>query len=255
MYCVFILLSIIKIMSKKIMILLHGFKRNNEDDFGRVRHFFDKYKKEGWDIKNVIWYDNYNKKTLNRNYLNLLLSQIALDINFENYEEIVIVAYSTGNVVAMYLIDKIVNKDAITFYGTVPPFEIEKVKWIDRIKESNNYKKQLRKKLGVRRYLHIQRLMKKEKRTEKYPLKILNYVFNKIIRPDGYRIGEIKDGFFLLAKDDQVVDTKVSYREITKSQYNDVEIRDFRHDQLFKLNQEVFISWFSDKIEKRKGKK
>ncbi len=232
---------------KRMMILLHGFKRNNEDDFGRVHHFFKRYE-DDFEIKNVIWYDNYNKKTLNKKYLDILLSQVALDINLENPDDIVIVAYSTGNVVAMYLIDKIKNKDKVRFFGTVPPFDIEKFKWIDRLKEQSRYKKSLRKKLGLKRYLRVQKIMKKNKQTEKYPLQIINYVFTKIIKPDGFRVGEIENGHFLLALDDQVVSTPTAYRELKKHKSNDITIVDFKHDQLFKLDQEVFIEWFSEKF-------
>ncbi len=110
------------------------------------------------------------------------------------------------------------------------------------------YKKKLRKRLGYRRYNRLQRKLRSEKQTERYPLTIANYVYNKIIKPDGYRIGEIEGGKFLLALDDQVVSTKVAYREISKHESNDVVIEDFRHDQLFKLNQEVFIKWFDEKF-------
>ncbi len=234
-------------MKKKVMILLHGFKRNNEDDFGRVHHFFDQYRNE-YDIKNIIWYDNYNKKTLNRKHLDFVLSQVALDVNVSGYEDIVIVAYSTGNVVAMYLMDKLKNRDKVRFFGTVPPFEIEKFKWIERLQDGMKYKKSLKRKLGVRRYYRIQRKLKQQQRTEKYPIQISSYVYHKIIKPDGYRIKEIKDGYFLLALNDQVVKTSVAYRELTKSPENDITVEDFRHDQLFKLNQEVFMNWFSKKF-------
>ncbi len=239
---------------KKMMILLHGFKRNNDDDFARVRNYLGKFSKE-YDIKNVIWYDNYNKRTLNRNHLDLILSQLALDITLDEPEEIVIIGYSTGNVVAMYLMDKIKDPSKVTFYGTVPPFEIEKFKWVERLKEQAAYKKKLRKKLGTFRYLRIRNKLYKNKKTEKYPIAIANYCYNKIIKPDGHRVGEITNGYFLLAENDQVVNTKVAYKELTKHSENDVTVRKFKHDQLFKLNQEVFIEWFEEKFTNNKQRK
>lgn len=235
-------------MSKKIMILLHGFKRNNEDDFGRIHHFFNKFKPE-YEIMNVIWYDNYNKATLKRSYLDLLLAQIAFDINSVDYDEISIISYSTGNIVAIYLLDKLRQKDKVSFYGTVPPFEVEKYKWTVRLKEAASYRKKLKKELGSERYKRIQKKLKETKKVEKYPLQILNYVFTKIIKPDGYRIGEIKKGYFLLAEDDQVVNTKVAKEQLSKSVGNDIVVAKFKHDQLFKLDQEVFIKWFNWKYE------
>ncbi len=232
---------------KKVMILLHGFKRNNEDDFGRVKNYFSKFEDE-YEIKNVIWYDNYNKRTLHKRHLHAILNQVAHDVNQQAPEEIVIVAYSTGNIVAMYLMDKLEHAEKVRFFGTVPPVEIEKFKWIERLKEMRYYKRDLRKRLGRKRYNRVQRKLRKERQTEKYPLTIANYVYTKIIKPDGHRIAEVEGGYFLLALDDQVVNTKLSYREISKNGTNDIVIEDFKHDQLFKLNQEVFIKWFDEKF-------
>ncbi len=235
-------------MKKKVMILLHGFKRNNEDDFGRIKRYLSKYEDE-YEIHNVIWYDNYNRRTLHKSHMLHVLAKVAGKVNKIEPKETVIIAYSTGNIVAMYLIDMLDNKDNIRFFGTVPPFEVEMFKWVQRLKEGQEYKKKLRNKLGWRRYNSIQRKLRKQKQTEKYPLAIANYVHNKIIKPDGYRVGEIKNGKFLLALDDQVVNTKVAYRELNKEGHNnDITIEDFRHDQLFKLHQEVFIKWFEEKF-------
>lgn len=238
-------------MTKKVMVLLHGFKRNNEDDFGRVFHYFKQFS-EDYEIRNVIWYDNYNKKTLNKKHLNAILNQLALDINMDEPNEIVIVGYSTGNVVAMYLIDKIENKDAIKFYGTVPPFDIERFKWIERLNEQRLYNKKLRKKLGWKRYYRIKRKLWLNKQTEKYPLSIANYCYGKIIKPDGHRISEITNGYFLLAEDDQVVNTKLAFEELSKHPNNDITIKKFKHERLFKLDQEVFIEWFDKKFKNNK---
>ncbi len=236
---------------KKMMILLHGFKRNNEDDFGRIQKYFGKFSNE-YDIRNVIWYDNYNKRTLNRAHLDLILSQLALDIKIDKPTEIVIVAYSTGNVVAMYLLDKIQDKSNVKFYGTVPPFEIERFKWVERLREQNLYRKKLRKKLGTFRYYRIRNKMFQNRQTEKYPIAIANYCYSKIIKPDGHRLGEITNGYFLLAENDQVVNTKLAYNELSKSPGNDITIKKFKHEQLFKLNQEVFIEWFEEKFTNNK---
>lgn len=234
-------------MNKKVIVLVHGLKRLDEDDFGRVRHFIDEYQDDGYDIINVVWSENMDKKTLKRKFMFERVREAANQINENKYEDINIISYSTGGVVMMYLKDLLHRKEEVKIFAVAPAMKVHKFKWIAWTWEKLKYQRMIMKKLGTKRYLRIEKLLIKEGRIERNLFRVVFYVYFRIIRKDGKRVREVENGNFLLLVDDQFINTPYVSKKLPKT--NDIEFTHIRHDRILKEDQEVFIEWFKRKFE------
>ncbi len=228
---------------KKVILLLHGLKKYNKDDFSHLEEFFNEYSNE-YDINNITWYNNYDKKTMNLKHLARVLDSVSYDINRKGYKEIVIVAYSTGNIIANKLIQQLTYPDRVKLFGVVPAVEVTPEDWVDGAKEALAKKKEIQSKLGNKRFKILYKKMIEAKKSEQYPVKMIQYVYKKIIAPEGHSLGLIENGKFLLAKNDSVVKNDITEAILKENGTNKVTIKEFSHQEALKQDKEVFIDWF-----------
>lgn len=223
------------------MLLLHGYRVNNEDDFAELHDYFSKFNE--YEVMNEDWFDNYNLDTLNSKHLTSVVNDISNRINNKQPKEVVIVAYSTGALVAL-LIKDLLECSNIRYYAMVAPYKVSIWEWNKRFKDLRRQEEALIKRMGKERYEKLKAVKIEQGKLEKYPIEIFKFIYKDIIRKHGRKLSKINNGNFLLAKDDHVIDTEVTLKAISKDKSNNISIEDFKHDQLLKQDKEIFINWF-----------
>lgn len=228
---------------KKAILLLHGFKRNDVDDFEGVREYIDSFGADK--VYNEVWFNNYDKSTLNLKHFDKRVNEVADMINKDKPEELMIIAYSTGNIFASNVMDKL-NDIKISYFGAAPPFKAHILKWRTTLKKMKQVEKDLIKKLGKERYARLKKAKQDSQVSEKYPVKIIFFMFRKVIRKRKQSLMKIKNAKFLIAKDDHIVKTHVAVDVLSKNGTNDLVLREFTHDLILGKEKQIFIDWMNE---------
>lgn len=230
-------------MINKTILLLHGFKRNGIDDFASMHTYFEQYENE-YNIINEIYFDNYEKDTLTLKYLNERAE--AISSLLKKQEEVIILGYSTGAVVAALIADKLPSTVNIHIWAMVPPIKIVLMKWVPMSYRIWKKERAIKKKIGKERYEKLKSKAQADKVMEKYPVKISIYI-NTLRKKYQKLLLNKENTYYLLANEDTFVHTPRIIKKLEK--YNrEYEIKDFRHDQLLNADKEVFIEWFESKL-------
>lgn len=225
---------------KKAILLLHGFKRNDVNDFEEVDDYINTF--EADKIYTEIWFNNYDKKTLNLKHFDKRVNEVAEMINNDNPEELIIIGYSTGNIFASLVLDKL-NIKNVKYFGIVPPFKAHILKWKETLNKMKQVEKDLMKKLGKERYERLKKAKQDSQVAEKYPVKIIFFMFRKVIRKRKHSLMNMKNAHFLIAEDDHIVKTNVSIDVLSKNGTNDLTIKPFTHDLILRKEKQIFIDW------------
>ncbi len=233
---------------KKAILLVHGFKRNDVNDFEEVQDYIDGLaSKLGVEkIYNEVWFENYKKETLNLEYFDKRVNEVSELINKENYDEIYIIGYSTGTLFSTNLIQKL-NIEKINFYGIAPPTKAHILKWFKTLRVLRSKEKELKKKLGKERYARIKKAQHDNQVKEKYPMKIIFFMFRGVIAKRKKYLLKTKNAHFLVAKDDHIIKANKAIKQLSKNGTNTIEVKDFTHDLILRKNKQIFYDWM-DKV-------
>ncbi len=233
-------------MSKAVL-LLHGFKRNNKDDFEEVMPFIETL---GFDkIYNEVWFDNYDKKTLDYKYSLKRVEEIVELINNDKHEEVTIIAYSTGSLIGALISEKLTAKN-VDYYSITPPYKIYFWKYISLAFKLLKMDKKLRKRLGKERYTRLKQKQIETKTIEQYPISIIVFISHQIIRRYKKSLKKIENGKFLLSSTDDKVVVKVTNKVVSKNKTNKITMKEFNHDNILRGEKEIFIEWMNNNIKK-----
>lgn len=226
---------------KKAILLLHGFKRNDVDDFEEVHEFINTLGAEK--VYNEIWFDNYDKETLNLKHLDKRVQEIADKINADAPEELVIIAYSTGTIIGSMVKEKLNTKN-VQFIGVAPTLAAHILKWKKTLKNMKVAEKELREKLGEERYERLKKLKEDQQATEKYPVTIIFFMWRKVIGKRKKALAKIKGASFLIATDDHIVKTNKAIKVLKKN--NKITVKDFTHDLIVRKEKDIFIEFVKE---------
>ncbi len=231
-------------MSKAVL-LLHGFKRNNKDDFEEVMPFIETL---GFDkIYNEVWFDNYDKKTLDYKYSLKRVEEIVELINNDKHEEVTIIAYSTGSLIGALISEKLTAKN-VDYYSITPPYKIYFWRYISLAFKLLKMDKKLRKRLGEERYTRLKQKQIETKTIEQYPISIIVFISHQIIRRYKNSLKKIENGKFLLSSTDDKVVVKVTNKVVSKNKTNKITVKEFNHDNILRGEKEIFIEWMKENL-------
>lgn len=230
-------------MKKKTILLLHGFKRNGIDDFAEMHDYFSNFSEE-YNIENFVYFDNYDRSTLNERYLNNKVDELSKKLS--NQKKILIIGYSTGSIVAAMIAKKLPKNVDVKIFAMVPPIKIVLMKWIPMGYRIRKKEKALKRKIGKERYNSIKNKAQKNKNMEKYPLVIAKYI--NVLRKKHQKVLLTQENVtYLLAKDDTFVHTKRIIKKLNRYKRKYV-VDEFKHDLLLKKDKNIFIKWFENEI-------
>lgn len=234
---------------KKAILLLHGFKRNDVDDFEEVNDYIKTLaEKIGAEkIHNEIWFENYNKETLNLKHFDKRAKEVAELINKENYDELIVIGYSTGTIFSANVM-KHLTVPSVKFYGACPAFKAHILKWRKTLQTMKQVEKDLRAKLGTERYERLKKAKQDQQVSEKYPVLIIFFMFRKVIGKRKKPLQKIKNAHFLIAEDDHIVKTGVAVKTLSKNGTNHITIKDFTHDLIIRKDKQIFIDWLEEVV-------
>lgn len=234
---------------KKAILLLHGFKRNDIDDFEEVQDYIktvaDRIGAEK--VYNEIWFENYEKETLNLKHFDKRVKEISTKINNENYDEVVIISFSSGTIVAAN-VKELLTAKSVKYYGVTPTIKPHILKWIKTLTRLTKANKKLKKKLGKERYDRLKQVKTENQVSEKYPVKIILYMFKGVIGKRKKALVKIKDANFLVASDDHIVKTKVAIKKLSRNGTNNIVSKDFTHDYILRRERQIFIEWLDSEL-------
>ncbi len=228
---------------KTTILLLHGFKRNGEDDWAQLHDFFSEFEVDH--VYNEHWFENHDKETLNLNHFYNRSTEIAMKINADHTDKLIIVSYSAGVTFASNLVEKL-NVKEVEFIGVVPTLKIHLVKWLKTLTKMRRANKNLKAKLGKERYHRLIKKQKEERKMEKYPYAIFNFMFFKVISKHGKQLAKIKNAKFLVSRHDHIAKAKHSIKKLEKD--NHIIVADFEHDLILKRDKHIFQEWFKSVV-------
>lgn len=221
--------------NKQKILLLHGFKRYNVDDFG----FFKKYIEEKHNIELIYFnlYDNHDKKTINwKKFKTKIIDK------FEEYknEPIAVLGYSLGGLAGISLTSEYDNIRDI--YAVCPPIKVHYFEWIGKLWSNRKKSKQIKKKLGKEKYKKLKARYNQSKMVEKHPIKIVHQI-NKYRVKIRRKIKKLnnKNIKILFSTKDEVVYLSRTEKyltknlDITKNKIH-IEKREFDHFNVFNYN-------------------
>ncbi len=233
-------------MSKAVL-LLHGFKRNNKDDFEEVMPFIETL---GFDkIYNEVWFDNYDKSTLDYKCSLKRVEEIVELINNSNHEEVTIIAYSTGSLIGALISEKLTTRK-VNYYSITPPYKIYFWRYISLAIKLLKMDKKLKKRFGEERYNRLKEKQIENKTIEQYPISIIVFISHQIIRRYKNSLKKIENGKFLLSSTDDKVVVKVTNKVVSKNKTNKITMKEFNHDNILRGEKDIFIEWIKDNIKK-----
>lgn len=220
------------------LLLLHGFKRAGEDDFLQITPFLSQF-----NLYNEEYFDNYDLKTLNKKYLLKRIDEIANKINSDGIEDLTIIGYSAGAIIAP-LIKKKLNIKNVLILAIVPPIKVLFSKWLFKPMANIRKSNKIKSKIGKERYEQLKN--KKVKQFEKYPLRIMSFINNTRLK---YRKFILKEDniIFLFSKNDEFIKTKSCVKLILKNK-QEFSILEFSHSEIMKSQKDIFIKWFEEVI-------
>ncbi len=222
------------------ILLLHGFKRSNKDDF----KFFKEYLKNNFDNVNIIFFDYYNnndKKTLSSKKIKESVLEFVENLELEN---ISVVGYSLGALIGLTLFGD--NEKVKKIYSLYPPLKIHLFDWIFKLWRKKKKAREIKKKLGKEKYKTISEKYKKNKIIEKYPVRIVFAINSFRFKYRNLISNNInKDIKIVFSSNDEVV--KGSSLDYLKKKINfdnnqiEIEKNNFNHFTVFNTeNNELF---------------
>ena len=145
----------------KVTILIHGFKRQDHDDFGD----FYKYavNKVDHELVLITYYENNKRSTLHWRKWRTILDN---EIKKHKGKHINLVGYSMGALAAIRL--AAVHEDVKSVYAFYPPFRIIFWDWIGRLWNNSKDLRAAKRKMGRKKWKRVKKLRKKGV-SEKYP--------------------------------------------------------------------------------------
>lgn len=198
----------------RVILLIHGFKRGNENDFEYLEESLLQF---NLPVINFEYYDNYDKKTLN---WKAFFKKISKQMEELKDNEIIIIGYSIGAIIGIYLENYYPNvNQVISIY---PAFKIHFFDWIKRLKDLYFKRRRLKKKIGKDRFKKLNEAAKQNKIVEKYPVKITRNIniFRSRLRRKIKNIN-INKTVLILSEVDEVVHYKKTYKYINKFNIDD----------------------------------
>ncbi len=235
----------------KTIILLHGRKQRNSNDFSEIVPWF-KEKGISNEIINLNWFDNYDLTTINDNHLLSLLEETASKVK---NNEVEIIGYSTGGLLTPILKRMIKEfkgeNTKITTYSVVPlvaELKNEQIKgylenffskselYLQNLKEECDSEEELKLKLEILKDKKSIDLNTRE--TYNWTRELLEKHRDKIINETNIH--------FLFSKSDFIIDTNKAV-EILSKLGHDIHVDEFHHGLIFKDDNEIFKRWYESK--------
>ncbi|BDV03322.1 MAG: hypothetical protein HPPSJP_0430 [Candidatus Hepatoplasma scabrum] len=203
-----------EIKSNRVILLIHGFKRGNENDFEYLEESLLQF---NLPVINFEYYDNYDKKTLSWKFF---FKKISEQMEILKDKEIIIIGYSIGAIIGIYLENYYSN--VIKVISIYPAFKIHFFDWIKKLKDFYFKRRRLKKKIGKERFKKLNEIAKKNKVVEKYPVKITRNIniFRSKLRKKIKNIN-IKKTVLILSEIDEIVHYRKTYKYISNFNVSD----------------------------------
>lgn len=227
----------------KAILLLHGFKRNDEDDFGQIHDFFLTLNADK--VYNEVWFENYDVKTLNKKYFIWRSKDIAKKIKEDGITELNIVAYSSG-IFLVPIIKKELSEIKVNTFSIATPLKIKFARWIPASINSYKMQKKLKKKMGKERYARLKDRAEATKTREKHPIKIMTFI-NKIRLKYRKDIINDKDIKYLISPTDEYMKTSATNKILSKRNRH-ITLTDFSHLEIMKSQKDIVIEWINKEM-------
>lgn len=226
--------------NKKAIILLHGFRQKNSDDFAKAMEYFNSI--EDTDIINEPWFDNYDLDT------QTIWAVKAKAVYFANllsgYSEVKIIGYSTGALLAKQIKNNLdLDKTKVYIYLVGPLIKRYVLnRAIGAWKEDKASKKAMKDLTDQEK----QDLIKNNETNIHY---FNNFRMTEKMKLK-FRKGLIKDSsiHWYLATNDMAIRTPEVYR-ILMAKGRKVTVEDFNHGLIFNYQLDMFIKWFESRVE------
>lgn len=217
-------------MKEKVVVLLHGFKKKNYVEFANFVEYANEKSKYKI-MKEVDWYDNWDKKTIN--WRSFIKKQQEI-INSYKDKEIILVGYSAGGIGALSLAAK--NDNVVGVLAMYPAFYINFIGWVKVLTTNMKKWKKAKKTLGKERYKRMKEL-KEKGASEKYPIRlaIAINIFRKKQIPYLKKIKN-KNIKIIWSKNDEITQTNKTLKLLEKN----IDI----NNNVYTLKEE-FVSHFS----------
>ncbi len=243
---------------KKHLVLIHGFKKHQENIFKDLEIFLneDELINENFEIETISYYDNLDKETISRKHFELTIIK-----KFEELKnkDVYVIGYSMGGLVSLTLTHKYENIKNIISLAPVyklPGF----FDWPKRVISNYRVTRKMKKKLGKERYARLKSL-KKKGISEKYPTRIVIEInrFRLKIRKQTKNLLD-KNILIIFSKNDEVNDLKKSIHYFNKKiNYNknqlEIIFSEETHFQIIQpkahQNMEKIRSFLNRSVEKK----
>ena len=195
----------------KIILYFHGYKSPGGDDYP----VFHKYAKDKlkYPMEAFNYFENNDWESIKQKNYN---SKIKQALDKYNDHEIIILAYSMGAVAA---VANSYNRPNVSrIFMLVPVYKISWTKWILLLKEINQKKKEMKKRLGVERYKQLQERNKRSRIKNKYPFFLTWHINVYRIKSKKF-LKKIKNKtiHLLLTKEDKAASVRKNVRFIEKN--------------------------------------
>ncbi len=230
----------------KKIILLHGRRQRNSDDFEQIIPWIKEVQKDS-EIINVSWFDNYKEETLNKQYLLNLLDEVAQKVNPD--DEVDIISYSTGALLGPMLKGKFENKDNTRIFSVVPlvvELDNPQIKgYIESFhKKSEDFLEELRKESCCEKQFN-ERLESLMSNRNVDLLTRETYTYTRELLGE-YRGGIVKEEniHFLFSTTDFIIDSEKSIELLKQNGHESIEAYDFHHGLIFKDHSDIFKEWY-----------
>ncbi len=225
---------------KKAILLLHGLKENNVDDFEELIDFFKS--ESDYEICNESYFDLKDKKTLTHKSFEESAKKIA--DKMKEYDEVKIIAYSFGTFIADQVALILGEEKVSSFYSLVPPIKIHMKRWITYFNKKRKLRKKVIKVRGKEYKKKIKQMQKEQKQSrEKNMSKLILSIWTFGIKKRRQLYKRINIDY-LFAEDDNVVITDWVVNKLNKKKYNSLTIKDFHHYEITRKDKQIFIDWY-----------
>ncbi len=243
---------------KKHLVLIHGFKKHQENIFKDLEIFLneDVLINENFEIEKIFYYDNLDKETISKKHFE---STIIKKFDELKDKDVYVIGYSLGALVSLTLTSKYENIKNIISLAPVyklPGF----FDWPKRVISNYRVTRKMKKKLGKERYARLKSL-KKTGISEKYPTRIVIEInrFRLKIRNQTKHLID-KNILIIFSKNDEVNDLKKTIKyfnskfDYKKNQLN-IVFSEQTHFQIIQpkahKNMELIRSFLNQSVEKK----
>lgn len=228
---------------KKAIVLLHGFKSRNSDDFIEIEEYFQLIKDTK--VFNINWFDNYELETQKLSNINNLCKEVAKSVS--DFDHIDIIGYSTGALLTKQIESYIPNKSKVNIYLVGPLIKrYFLIRFIGAIKTNLSVNRKISSLKKSTTFNEYKNYIEKNKANKTFDLYIFqNFLMTEKLKMK-FRRSLLNDRtiHWLLAKNDFAIRTPEVYKILKRKGHKNVTIEDFNHGQIMKNQKDIFMKWY-----------